>query len=69
MVMFFTRLAFRGIYFPQMNKWHWFLVLWKNRSNFVQIMGEAIKAHRQHQRNQSKVEPTARLSPHVSDVK
>ena len=69
MVMFFTRLAFRGIYFPQMNKWHWFLVLWQNRSNFVQIMGEAIKAHRQHQRNQSKVEPTARLSPHVSDVK
>jgi radical SAM superfamily enzyme YgiQ (UPF0313 family) len=46
MVMFFTRLAFRGIYFPQMKKRHWVLLLWQNRSSFLRIMAEAYRAHR-----------------------
>ena len=30
-VVFFARLAFRGIYFPQMTLRHWSILLWKNR--------------------------------------
>ena len=46
MVMFFTRLAFRGIYFPQMKKRHWVLLLWQNRGSFIRLMAEAYWAHR-----------------------
>lgn len=42
-LMFFTRLAFRGIYFPQMKKRHWFLLLWQNRSSFLRILSEGIR--------------------------
>ena len=42
-VMFFTRLAFRGIYFPQMKKRHWILLLWQNRSSFLRILAEGIR--------------------------
>lgn len=42
-LMFFTRLAFRGIYFPQMKKRHWILLLWQNRSSFMRILGEGLR--------------------------
>lgn len=42
-LMFFTRLAFRGIYFPQMKKRHWILLLWQNRSSFMRILSEGIQ--------------------------
>lgn len=42
-LMFFTRLAFRGIYFPQMKKRHWILLLWQNRSSFLRILSEGIQ--------------------------
>ena len=42
-LMFFTRLAFRGIYFPQMKKRHWILLLWQNRSSFLRILSEGIR--------------------------
>lgn len=42
-LMFFTRLAFRGIYFPQMKKRHWILLLWQNRSSFLRILTEGIQ--------------------------
>jgi hypothetical protein len=42
-LMFFTRLAFRGIYFPQMKKRHWILLLWQNRSSFMRILSEGIR--------------------------
>ena len=47
-VMFFTRLAFRGIYFPQMTKRHWIALLWQNRASFARILYEAYQLHRQH---------------------
>ena len=49
-VMFFTRLAFRGIYFPQMTKRHWIALLWQNRRSFVRILAEGYREHRQHRR-------------------
>jgi len=30
-VVFFARLAFRGIYFPQVRRRHWIALLWSNR--------------------------------------
>ena len=49
-VMFFTRLAFRGIYFPQMTKRHWVTLLWQNRTSFVRILYEGYQLHRRHRR-------------------
>ena len=47
-VMFFTRMAFRGIYFPQMTKRHWVSLLWANRASFFKILVEGYRAHRAH---------------------
>jgi len=41
MVMFCTRLAFRGIYFPMMTKASWISVLFKNRRSIIQLIREA----------------------------
>jgi radical SAM superfamily enzyme YgiQ (UPF0313 family) len=43
-VMFFTRLAFRGIYFPMMRKKDWIVVLFRNRRTIVQLIREAFAA-------------------------
>jgi radical SAM superfamily enzyme YgiQ (UPF0313 family) len=40
-VMFFARLAFRGIYFPQMRARHWALLMWKNRHTLLSLCYEA----------------------------
>ena len=40
-VMFFTRLAFRGIYFPMMRKRDWISVLFRNRAVIIQLIREA----------------------------
>jgi radical SAM superfamily enzyme YgiQ (UPF0313 family) len=40
-VMFFARLAFRGIYFPQMSVPHWLLLLWRNRRPLLSLCFEA----------------------------
>ena len=48
--MFFTRLAFRGIYFPQMTKRHWISLLWNNRESFAKILFEAYELHRRYRR-------------------
>ncbi len=39
--MFFTRLAFRGIYFPMMKKRDWITVLFRNRRTIAQLVREA----------------------------
>ena len=47
-VLFFTRLAFRGIYFPQMTKRHWVALLWQNRASFFRILVDGYRALRDH---------------------
>jgi radical SAM superfamily enzyme YgiQ (UPF0313 family) len=42
-VMFFARLAFRGIYFPQMRRRHWFSLLWKNRRSLFSLCYQVLK--------------------------
>ncbi len=49
-VMFFTRLAFRGIYFPQMTKRHWVALLWQNRGSLMRIIAEGYNLHRNRRR-------------------
>ncbi|HSR66731.1 MAG TPA: radical SAM protein [Acidobacteriota bacterium] len=45
-VLFFTRLAFRGIYFPQMTSFQWASLLFENRRSLFKLMREAFAAHR-----------------------
>jgi hypothetical protein len=45
-VMFFARLAFRGIYFPQMRRRHWFLLIWENRRILLSLCQEAFQLFR-----------------------
>jgi radical SAM superfamily enzyme YgiQ (UPF0313 family) len=42
-VMFFARLAFRGIYFPQMKRWQWFHLIWQNRRPLLSLCYEAFR--------------------------
>jgi len=39
--MLFARLAFRGIYFPQMRRRDWLRLLVANRKNVFRLIGEA----------------------------
>jgi radical SAM superfamily enzyme YgiQ (UPF0313 family) len=41
-VMFFARLAFRGIYFPQMRRRQWLSLIWKNRGPLLSLCYQAI---------------------------
>jgi radical SAM superfamily enzyme YgiQ (UPF0313 family) len=45
-VMFVARLAFRGIYFPQMTVKHWFLLVWRNRRTLFSLCIEAYRGSR-----------------------
>ncbi len=49
-VMFFARLAFRGIYFPQMRRRDWFLLLWRNRRTLRTLCYQAFTKARQKER-------------------
>ncbi len=49
-VMFFARLAFRGIYFPQLTLRHWLVLLWKNRRPLLSLCSEAFQDLRRHRR-------------------
>jgi hypothetical protein len=49
-VMFFARLAFRGIYFPQMRRRDWFLLLWRNRRTLWTLCYQAFARARQKER-------------------
>jgi hypothetical protein len=40
-VMFFARLAFRGIYFPQMRRRQWVSLIWQNRQTLFSLCYEA----------------------------
>jgi len=43
MIMFFARLAFRGIYFPQMKRRQWVSLIWKNRQPLLSLTYEAFR--------------------------
>jgi hypothetical protein len=45
-VVFFARLAFRGIYFPQVRRKQWFSLLWSNRHVLLSLCYEAFRKTR-----------------------
>ena len=57
-VMLGARLAFRGIYFPQMTKRDWLGVVWENRASLLKVISDGFREHRKAQRAKSaKVAP------------
>ena len=45
-VVFFARLAFRGIYFPQVSRKQWLSLLWSNRRVLLSLCYEAFYSPR-----------------------
>ena len=58
-LLFITRLAFRGIYFPQMTTRHWASLLFKNRRTLLKLIREAFAAHREHRGSTPPVQEVA----------
>lgn len=52
-LMFGARLAFRGIYFPQMTKRHWIGVLWQNRGSFLRILTDGFREYWKHRQGKT----------------
>ena len=51
-VLLATRIAFRGIYFPQLSKRQWLGVVWENRGSMFSLVREGIAAHRRRKRGE-----------------
>jgi len=51
-----SRLAFRGIYFPQMTRKDWVRVLFQNRGAILRVIGQAVKM-KLYSRFRSRVSP------------
>jgi radical SAM superfamily enzyme YgiQ (UPF0313 family) len=51
-VLFFTRFAFRGIYFPQLRLRDWLAVLFDNRATLVSLIREGFFVHRNSRKGQ-----------------
>jgi radical SAM superfamily enzyme YgiQ (UPF0313 family) len=49
-VMLFARLAFRGIYFPQIRRRDWLGVVFANRNNLLRFIGDAAAEYKKKQR-------------------
>jgi radical SAM superfamily enzyme YgiQ (UPF0313 family) len=49
-VLFFTKIAFRGIYLPQFSAGQWISLLFGNRQTLFQLIREGFLAHRNHRR-------------------
>jgi hypothetical protein len=45
-VVFFARLAFRGIYFPQVRSGQWMSLLWRNRRVLLSLCSETFRNKR-----------------------
>jgi hypothetical protein len=58
-VVFFARLAFRGIYFPQMRRGQWFSLLWRNRQVLMSLSYQAFQNTRTRRRPASPSQETA----------
>ncbi|MEE8585224.1 MAG: radical SAM protein [Acidobacteriota bacterium] len=54
-VMLFARLAFRGIYFPQMTARQWFSLLFANRRSMLLLLREGLALHRKNRRQASRL--------------
>jgi radical SAM superfamily enzyme YgiQ (UPF0313 family) len=60
-VLFATRIAFRGIYFPQLSKRQWLAVVWENRGSLVSLVREGFALRRRHKKGE--LQPPGPVSP------
>ena len=67
-VLFFSRLAFRGIYFPQMTLRQWLGLFFSNGRSLLRLMGEGFVAHRRHRSKQLETSPAAGSVKQASGV-
>lgn len=51
-VLLATRIAFRGIYFPQLSKRQWLGVVWENRGSLFSLVREGFAAHRRRKKGE-----------------
>ena len=58
-VLFFARLAFRGIYFPQVRRRQWFSLLWRHRHVLMSLSYEAFHKRTKQQAPASPSQETA----------
>jgi hypothetical protein len=59
-----SRLAFRGIYFPQMKRRDWLHVLYENRGPILSLLGQAMMLKLKPQRRKAIVlEPQVQVEP------
>jgi radical SAM superfamily enzyme YgiQ (UPF0313 family) len=58
-VLLFARLLFRGIYFPQMKKRQWLLLLMAHRRTIIQMVREAIPANKGARQSRPAPSPSA----------
>jgi hypothetical protein len=64
-VLFFTQVAFRGIYLPKMTLRQWLALLLGNRQTLVQLIREGFIAHRNHRRKNKalSIQPPSEQEP------
>src|SRR5881409_2387788 len=58
-VMFVARLAFRGIYFPQMRRREWGLLVWRNRRTLLSLSREGLRHARTSRQERPQIERIA----------
>jgi len=58
-MMLFARLAFRGIYFPQMRRRDWLRLVFANRSNLLRMVKEARAEYTRKRQLNCELEPRA----------
>ncbi len=56
-MMFFTHLAFRGIFFPQTKASQWVVLLMKNSPTIFKLLGESLVLRRQHRASSCSLDP------------
>jgi radical SAM superfamily enzyme YgiQ (UPF0313 family) len=64
LIHFLSRLAFRGIYFPQMKRRDWMQVLYENRGPILSLLGQAVMLKlRSRRRKTIDLEPQVQAKP------
>jgi radical SAM superfamily enzyme YgiQ (UPF0313 family) len=66
-VLFATRIAFRGIYFPQLSKRQWLGVVWENRGSLISLVREGFALRRRH--TKGKLQPPGPAIPTIPTPK
>ncbi len=67
-VLFATRIAFRGIYFPQLSKRQWLGVVWENRRALFNLVREGFALHRRHKKGELQPPGSATAIPKPETV-